>query len=461
MIDGAEHGLTSLSPSQLRWWSLARDASRRSVEQVITIGWNIRGELDVSRLEDALIQLGLRHEPLHTVFRSRMSGLPAQQVTPSLLLKLDYSELIGGDVAEISARRRRLATDLRKSLSDLAKSPLLRASLSRFGAEEYTLLVAAHQIVFDGWSIRLFEKDLFTLYAWLTQDSRVPLPRLTRTYSEYAAAEWGKWQDPERLAAWLDSGWRDMSRKGKRLLAWPGRRIPENEAAGESHRLSIDMTSLRPVLRELRVQYRVTEFMALYANLLATVYSFTRQTDIVVGTVALNRSSPGLLRLIGAFSNPILIRTCLESSLSVSEVMASSRASTVAALTHQDIPLALVARELNPAQSVTPYWMERFRPYDLAFTVVPPSRRVELSDCGLSLSPYSDGIERAPAQAVALSISVVHTANRTTLQLAFRTDTLSAAVVAAIGARFIALFQHAVNFPGSLADLVYAAVSAE
>ena len=76
---------------------------------------------------------------------------------------------------------------------DLTRGPLLRAALLKLASNEHVLLLAIHHIVFDGWSIGIFFRELSHIYNNFKSGKSCPLPELGIQYADFA-----KWQR-ERL----------------------------------------------------------------------------------------------------------------------------------------------------------------------------------------------------------------------------------------------------------------------
>src|SRR5262249_857684 len=69
---------------------------------------------------------------------------------------------------------------------DLARGPLLRASVVRLGRDRHLLLVTMHHIVSDGWSFILFVNELIALYGAASARHPRPLPQLPIQYGDFA-----------------------------------------------------------------------------------------------------------------------------------------------------------------------------------------------------------------------------------------------------------------------------------
>ncbi|SNT16350.1 non-ribosomal peptide synthetase [Rhodococcoides kyotonense] len=127
------------------------------------IVFELGGTIDSERLHRAAGRLLARHDALRVSFDSDHRGLPVQIVHGHR--DIPWTEVDTDDVHATIARERTRPFDM-------ADGPLLRFALVR--AEERThLVVTNHHILFDGWSMPIFVKDLLVLYA---ADAPIPVP---------------------------------------------------------------------------------------------------------------------------------------------------------------------------------------------------------------------------------------------------------------------------------------------
>ncbi len=138
-----------LSFAQQRLWFLDQLEPDRSVYNV-PIGLRLRGSLNVASLKRSLNEIVHRHEVLRTTFPS-VGGQPVQLVSGSLILSLPVVELTGLPVIERENEALRLTNEEAERPFDLARGPLLRATLLRLAPEDHVLLLTLHHIVSDAW----------------------------------------------------------------------------------------------------------------------------------------------------------------------------------------------------------------------------------------------------------------------------------------------------------------------
>jgi Condensation domain len=132
--------------------------------------WRICGPLDAGMLADALSGLVSRHEIPRTRFPAS-GGTPAQVVDPPTAVRLERADATlsnpGGreyDRAELEGAARDVLVERIKAPFDLARGPMLRATLIRLAADDHVLGLTFHHIVADGWSLGLLCAELSTRY---------------------------------------------------------------------------------------------------------------------------------------------------------------------------------------------------------------------------------------------------------------------------------------------------------
>ncbi|MDA6077513.1 condensation domain-containing protein [Edwardsiella anguillarum] len=59
---------------------------------------------------------------------------------------------------------------------DWSKPPLLRLALARLSDRRHLLLFTFHHVLFDGWSMQIFLREIRQDYERLTRGERIPLP---------------------------------------------------------------------------------------------------------------------------------------------------------------------------------------------------------------------------------------------------------------------------------------------
>ncbi|HLM57759.1 MAG TPA: amino acid adenylation domain-containing protein, partial [Pyrinomonadaceae bacterium] len=344
--DGAEGGRHPLSHNQKSLWFMHHVAPDSAAYNV-SFAARIRGGLETEALRRAFQALVTRHPSLRTGFES-VDGEPAQHVRERASVffqtedarRLDESELFG-----------RMGLEARHRF-DLADAPLLRVFLFGRAADEHVLLLVAHHLVVDFWSLSVLMRELGELYD-AEVDGRPPAlePPASR-YADYVG-----WQ-----REWLESA----EGEGQRSF-WLER------LSGELPALDLPTDYPRPAVQSyrgaswpLRLDARLTEKLkalarsndvTLYVLLLAAfetlLYRHTGQRELLVGTPTAGRGSAGLRNAVGYFVNTVALRAKLSAEMSFEELLAQARHNALEAFSHQDYPFELLVKQLQPVRDAS------------------------------------------------------------------------------------------------------------
>ncbi|HYX24592.1 MAG TPA: amino acid adenylation domain-containing protein, partial [Thermoanaerobaculia bacterium] len=256
---------------------------------------HLAGALRVPALARSIAGIVRRHEALRTVFPVR-EGRPCQLVLAPSPVALPTVDLGGLEPGRRAAEARRLAAAAAACPFDLAAGPLLRCRLLRLAAEEHELLLNFHHVVFDGWSMAVFARELGAFYAAALADALPALPELRVQYADYAL-----WQRAglagearaERLGFW------------KERLAGPPPplELPTDfprPAAGSfrgAAETAVIPHDLAAALSRLARAQAVTPFMVFLTAFLALFCRYSGQDDVCVGSPAAGRTREELEEL--------------------------------------------------------------------------------------------------------------------------------------------------------------------
>ena len=321
-----------LSPAQERIWTLSR---LRPDEPVYNVheATRLRGPLDPDALRRSFAAVVDRHETLRATFTDD-AGRPLQRIAPPDHVAFDVVNVADGGMP----RARDLARVEAERPFDLARGPLLRVRLLRMAADDHLLLVTAHHIVCDGWSMGLIETEVSEAYRVLTAGGQV-----ASTPHELQYADVAHWQR-EHDDAGTHVGWWERQLSGAERLRLPGDGDrPAVRTVAGAHREVQVSEALTAAVRDLSPRLRATPFITLMSAFHVLLNRSTGQQDLLVCTPVAGRAQRETERMVGYFNNLVVIRGDLSGDPSFEQVVARTRAAVSGAFDHQHVPFQTVA----------------------------------------------------------------------------------------------------------------------
>jgi amino acid adenylation domain-containing protein len=345
----SREGNVCLSFSQQRLWFIDQ-LEEGSAAYYISGAVRLRGVLDRAALCGALDTIVERHEALRTVFKN-VDGSPVQEICNIGKFALQEIDLSGQAMEAQEAEVVRQAGEETRERFDLSVGPLIRGRLIRLSTDEHVLLMTAHHIVSDGWSMGVSIREMGILYTAYREGRTNPLPALRIQYADYAVWQ-REWLQGEVLQRQIDY-WKTQLSGAPALLELPTDRprpAVQSYCGGK-----IDFTlgvELSEQLRGLSKAHDVTLFMTLYGAFATLLSRLSGQEDIVIGAPVANRQRAEIEDLIGLFVNTLALRVQLSDNPSVSTLLARVKAMTLAAYGHQDVPFEQVVESVQPPRSL-------------------------------------------------------------------------------------------------------------
>ncbi|MEQ8973600.1 MAG: condensation domain-containing protein, partial [Coleofasciculus sp. C1-SOL-03] len=401
----------------------------------------LTGFLDVAALEQSLKQIMQRHEALHTRFEM-VEGQPVQIIAPNLTLTLPVVNLSQLPKAEQKIEVQRVATEQSQRPFDLIQGLLLRCTLLQLGEQQHLLLFTIHHIVFDGWSVGVFIRELSALYQAFSTRKPAPLPELPIQYADFAL-----WQRQELRGEKLSSQlsyWKQQLENAPPLLQLPTDRprppVQTYRGARQSFRLP---KSLTQALQGIGKKAEATLFMTLLAAFKLLLYRYSGQEDIIIGSPIANRNRAEIEGLIGCFVNTLVLRTDFAGNPTFEELLSRVRQVTMAAYEHQDLPFEKLVEELQPERDA------KYNPlFQVSFTLQ-NTPRVKFELPGLTMTPFE--VERTRAL-FDLRLDITETNSGLEGFWEYNTDLFDAATISRMSGHFQTLLEAIVENPQQRVD---------
>ncbi len=306
----------ALSPLQEGLYSLtmlselADSANDEPADDPYVIGMaaDIAGALDADLLRDCAAKMLARHPNLRASFFSQGIPRPVQIVPSRVDLPWRHISAAPGDVESLEAAERRRPFDLEHT-------PAIRFLLIELPGGQWRLVITAHHIVIDGWSLPVFVNEMMILYR--ARGDLAALPVAPRPYRDYIG--------------WLASRDQAVSHQVWRqhLADLPGPMLL-SAALGGARTGSTEL----PRRTELRIGAQATAWLVdgarsrgVTVNTLlqmawALVLSrLTDRDDVVFGVTVSGRPAElaGVETMIGLFINTVPLRVRLDGAVGVGE----------------------------------------------------------------------------------------------------------------------------------------------
>lgn len=338
-----------LSFPQQRFWFLNQLEPNLSVYNEWT-AIHLTGTLDIAALEQAIETVVRRHEALRTTFVVR-DDQPLQEVNQNMIVPLDIINLRALPKSERWEKALRLASAETQCPFDLDCGTLYRAKLFQLDEQAHILLQVFHHIVIDAWSATVLYLELGMLYTALSQKQHPALPDLPVQYTDFTVWQ-RQWLQTQEINTQLNYWKKQLANLSPLQLATDRPRSGRQTYRGaqHSHEFSADLLKS---LQTLSQQAGASLFMILLAAFQTLLYRYTGQDDVVVGSPVANRSRPELEKLIGCFTNTLVLRSNLSGNPSFRMLLARVRATVLDALSHQELPFEKLVEELQPERDLS------------------------------------------------------------------------------------------------------------
>ncbi|MEV4112477.1 amino acid adenylation domain-containing protein [Nonomuraea sp. NPDC049695] len=336
-----------VSPAQARMLVLDQ-LNPGTAQYNVPVAFAVRGPFDVTAFGASLDAAVARHESLRTVFRphdGQYVQVVAEGAKAALRVERDVpvAEAYASMVAEA-------ATPF-----DVAAGPLLRCVVYALDDGSHRVLLTAHHLVCDGWSLRVLLRDVADAYRGLTAPQGTPGTsggEAPLQYPDYAV-----WQRERLDSHALDDAvafWAESLRDAPTTPALPTDRPRPavQSTAGGVERVELPADT-RERLAKVAAERNATPFMALFAAFAAFLARISGQRDLVVATPVSGRDHPDVQDLVGLLANTLAVRTDLSGDPSFLDLLTRVRDRFVAGHPHQEAPFEAVVQAVAPGRELS------------------------------------------------------------------------------------------------------------
>ncbi|MBM0274432.1 amino acid adenylation domain-containing protein [Micromonospora sp. STR1s_6] len=334
----AHPGLTDVLPlSPLQEGLLFHAEYDRSAADVYITraAMDIRGDLDVAALRTAADALVRRHDNLRAGIAYTEDGRPVQVIPATVEVPWTTIDLRDRTEAERAVELDRLLDAERVHRFDLQSPPLLRFTLIRIGDDLHRLLMGAHHMLLDGWSLQILTGELLELYTAGEAGAELPAVEPYRDYLSWLAA-----QDrsvAERAWAQALDGVAEPSLLGDGGHGYGG--LPQRLESTVPDELAAELFAA--ARREGLTVNNVVQ--GLWGILLGRL---TGRDDVLFGETVSGRPAdlPGVERMVGLFSNTVPVRVRVDPQRSLLAIVTELQERKAELLAHHYLGLTDLQR---------------------------------------------------------------------------------------------------------------------
>jgi amino acid adenylation domain-containing protein len=316
-----------------------KDANRAYNESVSLI---LRGKLEEKALLNAIQCLVDRHEALRSVFSTDgrfMTIFKHISVSVHKLNLIEFNEV------EKNAKLNAYISADANYVFDLVKGPLFKVGFIKLSETEHQLILTAHHIICDGWSIGIMLEELGSLYSAnvLNTEHNLPKPESFCTYADeqqtYLVSEAHK----TNVNYWLNQ-FKDTVPQ----LTLPTDFPRPQSRTYKSERLDVLLDrNLTNALKKSGIKAGCSFVTTLLATFEIFVHAQSGQDDIILGLPSADQAASGKTQMIGHWVNLLPLRSKINLNSSFVDYLKQRKSELFDAYDHQKLSFGELLQKLS------------------------------------------------------------------------------------------------------------------
>lgn len=307
-------------------------------------------DVDVPTLVAAIRRVIARHEILRARF-TMVQNEPRVRIASAA-----ETPVLVRDLRELSSDERHREIVAAPAAAahtpfDLAHEAPVRFAVLQTGERSGALLVSAHHIAMDSWSMGVLRQEIMTEYAAGVAGITALRAPAALQYADFAAWQRATMDDDtarERLQYWI----------GKltglpQLSTFVTDRARSGEMAGVG--AALDFRWPQPLYNDVRTLAReldATVYMVLLAAMAVVLSRNTGQSDVALGSPVGTRELADLEGMIGPIVNPLVLRFDVSDDPTFASLVRGARTAVLDGHANQDVPFELLVQALKPDRSL-------------------------------------------------------------------------------------------------------------
>jgi len=330
-----------MSYGQSRFWFMRQYLEDQSAPN-FTFWFQVKGNIQVGRLQTALDLVCRRHEALRTCFFA-CKGEACQGIMKKSAIQLERKTITGKpELLEIFET-------VKGHVYDIERGETLRMLLCEESADSFYLIVGYHHIAMDGFSWELLFADLEKAY------KNGCLPPAPRQYSEWAVNQLKSVENGD-MAAERDYWRKEFLNSPTVLPLFPMAQVNWRRPMKkyEQHKSYIKLdSSLITLIKETCHSQKVTTFHFHLAVFKTLLFRFLGINDLCIGITDANRTDDKDRSVIGFMLNLLPLRFQLNATQSFVAALKEVRTKVFSALAHSKVPFNVILEDIGVPRAST------------------------------------------------------------------------------------------------------------
>lgn len=319
-----------LTVSQRKLWISAQIEEGGSLNNIPVL-IQLKGQVDVDKLEETLQLILNRHEALRTVFSEEGDY---QVVLDKMKFKLP---VINTKVDNENDTDRILEEWQLRNVNepfDLVNGPLFKAELLKISPSHYFLFFVTHHLIADGWSTGIIIDEIGKIYSALTTGEELKLDP-SNQFKEYIYTLQAMSQTP--AMAKQEQYWLERFSVLPPVTEFEPDHAPQAMKTFKGKRLikRLDAKILADMGHVVK-EHQVSPYMFLLTTYLAMIHRVNKQHDIVVGLPLAARVSSTFYNMVGFCSNMMPIRSTIDSHVTFADLLKQTKDELMLVYENQD-----------------------------------------------------------------------------------------------------------------------------
>jgi amino acid adenylation domain-containing protein len=328
--------------SQKEIWLSVQMSNQANLACMLSQSLRLKGQLNLSVLQQAFQQLIIRHESLRTTFSSDGSTVLIAKSVDLPFLVIDLAGL------DAQGQAQQVAEYTKQSINqpfNLQRGSLFSVKIIKLDEQDHLVIFTVHHIVCDGWSFGIVMSEIAELYSALNKGIEHNLEQ-PESFSKYAFLEQNKIDRLETAKTeeyWIRKFAQlppvvDLPADYQRPL------VRTFNSACENYTLSI---SLVAGLKQLGIKNGCSLTTTLLVAFEVFLSKLTGQTELVVGVPTSGQTTTGKYNLVGHCVNFLPLYSNVRTDIKFSEYLKARNSEILDDYDHQEFTFGSLLQRLS------------------------------------------------------------------------------------------------------------------